>query len=105
MPVPSVYAYWSVHVILSSPNPPFSPLPHRGSIWLSSFMSKISFCRYAALSSKPSLASAAMSLPSALSASGFTWSSEGGEGGGGEGSGGAITPTADSSHHCVTLYV
>mmetsp|Transcript_1340 Transcript_1340/g.2907 ORF Transcript_1340/g.2907 Transcript_1340/m.2907 type:complete len:236 (-) Transcript_1340:169-876(-) len=35
-------------------------------------MANISFCRYEALSSKPSFASAAISLPSGLSARGFT---------------------------------
>lgn len=47
---------------------------HRGSSWEVSRLAKRSFCLKAALSSKPSLASAAMSLPSLVSARGLTCS-------------------------------
>ena len=64
------------------PEPPSSP--RLGSIWLSSRIAKISFCRKAALSSKPSLASAAMSRPFSSSARGLTfggaWSAGGPKG-------------------------
>ena len=43
-----------------------------GSSWLVSRLAKRSFCRKPALSSKPSFASAATNLPSAVSANGFT---------------------------------
>jgi hypothetical protein len=53
-------------------------ITHRESICDSSRRAKISFCRNAALSSKPSLASAASRLPSGVSASGFTYGQEAG---------------------------
>ena len=49
-----------------------TPAAHLGSIWESSLSAKMSFWRKAALSSKPSLASAASSRPWSSSARGLT---------------------------------
>ena len=49
---------------------------YRESSWEESRMAKRSLCRKAALSSKPSFASAATNVPSSVSARGFTCQSE-----------------------------